>query len=89
MQKLLKNPVSWIIISVLVLILGMQMFNAFTGPRTVPTSETIELLRSDTKLKEVVLIDQASVSDDKLTVGQLLKRNGVTVKRFVRFAAGA
>ena len=38
---------------------------------------------------EVVLIDQASVSDDKLTVGQLLKRNGVTVKRFVRFAAGA
>lgn len=39
--------------------------------------------------KEVVLIDQASVSDDKLTVGQLLKRNGVTVKRFVRFAAGA
>jgi elongation factor Ts len=39
--------------------------------------------------KEVVLVDQASVSDDKLTVGQLLKQNGVTVKRFVRFAAGA
>lgn len=39
--------------------------------------------------KEVVLLDQASVSDDKLTVGQLLNKNGVTVKRFVRFAAGA
>jgi len=39
--------------------------------------------------KEVVLLDQASVSDDKLTVGQLLDKNGVTVKRFVRFSAGA
>ena len=35
------------------------------------------------------LLEQASVSDDKKTVGQLLKENGVTVKRFVRFAAGA
>jgi elongation factor Ts len=39
--------------------------------------------------KEVVLVEQQSVSDDKLTVGQLLKNNGVEVKRFVRFAAGA
>ncbi|MDR1768377.1 MAG: translation elongation factor Ts [Propionibacteriaceae bacterium] len=39
--------------------------------------------------KEVCLVEQQSVSDDKLTVGQLLKNNGVTVKRFVRFAAGA
>ena len=39
--------------------------------------------------KEVVLLDQASVSDDKLTVGKLLDSHGVTVKRFVRFAAGA
>ena len=29
------------------------------------------------------------MSDDKKTVGQLLKKNGVTVKRFVRFAVGA
>ena len=35
------------------------------------------------------LVDQASVSDDKKTVGQLLKENGVTVTRFVRFNAGA
>ncbi len=39
--------------------------------------------------KEVCLVEQQSVSDDKATVGQLLKANGVTVKRFVRFAAGA
>lgn len=39
--------------------------------------------------KEVCLVEQASVSDDKLSVGQLLKRNGVSVKRFVRFATGA
>ncbi|MDR1710297.1 MAG: translation elongation factor Ts [Propionibacteriaceae bacterium] len=39
--------------------------------------------------KEVCLVEQASVSDDKLTVGDLLKKNGATVKRFVRFSAGA
>jgi elongation factor Ts len=39
--------------------------------------------------KEVCLVEQASVSDDKKTVGQLLKDNGVEVKRFVRFSAGA
>ena len=39
--------------------------------------------------KDVTLLEQQSVSDDKKTVGQLLKDNGVTVKRFVRFAAGA
>ena len=39
--------------------------------------------------KEVCLVEQPSVSDDKLTVGQLLNKNGVEVKRFVRFAAGA
>ena len=39
--------------------------------------------------KEMTLLEQASVSDDKKTVGQLLKENGVTVKRFVRLSAGA
>jgi elongation factor Ts len=39
--------------------------------------------------KEVCLVEQPSVSDDKLSVGQLLKNNGVEVKRFVRFAAGS
>lgn len=39
--------------------------------------------------KDVVLVEQPSVTDDKLSVGQLLQKNGVTVKRFVRFATGA
>ncbi len=39
--------------------------------------------------KEVCLVEQASVSDDKLTVGQQLKNNGMTVTRFVRFATAA
>lgn len=39
--------------------------------------------------KEVCLVEQPSVSEDKLTVGQLLKANSAQVKRFVRFAAGS
>jgi elongation factor Ts len=39
--------------------------------------------------KDVALLEQASVSDDKKTVGALLQAGKVTVKRFVRFAAGA
>ncbi len=39
--------------------------------------------------KESCLLEQASVNDDKKTVGQLLKDAGVTVTRFVRFSAGA
>ena len=39
--------------------------------------------------KEVCLVEQASVSDDKATVGQLLAKNGVTVTRFARLQAGA
>ncbi len=38
---------------------------------------------------QVVLIEQASIAEDKKTVGQLLKDKGVEVKRFVRFATGA
>lgn len=39
--------------------------------------------------KDVCLIEQPSVSDDKKTVGQLLAENGMQVKRFVRFSAGS
>ena len=39
--------------------------------------------------KDVCLVDQPAVSDDKKTVGKLLEEGGVTIKRFVRFAAGA
>ncbi|MDR1079260.1 MAG: translation elongation factor Ts [Propionibacteriaceae bacterium] len=39
-------------------------------------------------LRDVCLHDQAAVSEEGSTVGQLLARAGVTVKRFVRFSAG-
>ncbi len=39
--------------------------------------------------KDVCLVEQSSVSDDKKTVGAQLKDAGLTVKRFARFAAGA
>ena len=39
--------------------------------------------------KDVVLVDQPAVSDDKKTIGQLAADAGVTITRFVRFAAGS
>ena len=39
--------------------------------------------------KEVCLVDQAAVWEDKKSVGDVLKGAGATVTRFVRFAAGA
>lgn len=39
--------------------------------------------------KDVCLVEQPSVSDDKSTVGAQLSNGGLTVKRFVRFSAGA
>lgn len=39
--------------------------------------------------KDVVLVEQPAVFDDKKTVGALAAENGVVIKRFVRFAAGA
>ncbi|RCK70513.1 elongation factor Ts [Desertihabitans brevis] len=38
--------------------------------------------------KDVVLLDQPYVSDDKKSVGQVLEAGGVSVSRFVRFEAG-
>ena len=38
--------------------------------------------------KENCLLEQPAVSDDKKSVGDLLKAAGVTVKRFVRLSAG-
>ena len=39
--------------------------------------------------KDVVLLEQASVQDNKKTVKQVLDEAGVTVKRFARFEVGA
>lgn len=67
MQKFFKSPIAWIVLSVLFLILGMQLLSSVAGFETVPTSQTLALLDSDTKLKEVVLVDgeqQIQVTDE-------------------------
>ena len=38
--------------------------------------------------KDVALLDQLSVSDNKTPVGKILDAAGIKVKRFVRFEAG-
>jgi elongation factor Ts len=38
--------------------------------------------------KDFVLVEQASVQDQKKTVAQILKEAGITVRRFVRFEVG-
>jgi elongation factor Ts len=46
--------------------------------------------RVNAYFKDVALLDQPSVTDNKTSVGKQLEAAGVTVKRFVRFeAAGA
>ena len=57
MQKFFKSPLTWVVLSVAFLILGMQLLSSMAGFQTVPTSETIELLQGEAKLKEVTLID--------------------------------
>lgn len=39
--------------------------------------------------KDVVLLEQPSVAEDKKTVGQILEEAGITITRFVRLEAGA
>ena len=57
MQKFFKSPVAWIVLSLLFLILGMQLFSSMAGFETVPTSTTLAQLAGDAKLKSVKLID--------------------------------
>jgi len=45
--------------------------------------------RVNSYFKEVCLLDQPSVTDQKTSVAKQLEAAGVTVKRFVRFEAGA
>ncbi len=57
MQRFFKSPFAWILISIVFLMLGMQLISSVTGYETVPTSESMKLLASDTKLQEVILVD--------------------------------
>jgi elongation factor Ts len=44
--------------------------------------------RVNSYLKDVALLDQISVTDNKTPVGKMLDAAGIKVKRFVRFEAG-
>jgi len=57
LQKFFRSPVAWIVLSLLFLILGMQLFSSMAGFETVPTSTTLAQLGGDAKLKSVKLID--------------------------------
>ena len=48
---------AWIVLSLLFLILGMQLFGSMAGFETVPTSTTLAQLEGDAKLKSVKLVD--------------------------------
>ncbi len=50
--------------------------------------EKMVLGRVQKFLKEITLVGQPFVKDDKATVGQLLKQKGARVKAFVRFEVG-
>jgi elongation factor Ts len=45
--------------------------------------------RVNSYFKDVVLLDQLSVTDNKTPVSKVLDAAGIKVKRFVRFEAGA
>ena len=44
--------------------------------------------RVDKHFKEMILVDQEYILDPSLTVGELLKKNGASVKKFVRYQVG-
>ena len=57
LQKFFKSPVAWILIIVVVMMIGWQVFSSFTGYENMPTSQAIKVLEGDEKLREVVLVD--------------------------------
>ena len=44
--------------------------------------------RVDKHFKEMILVDQEYVLDPSITVGDLLKKNGASIKKFVRYQVG-
>ena len=57
MQKFFKSPFTWIMLSLLVVMIAMQALSSFSGYKTTPTSEVITLINSNEPLKEVILTD--------------------------------
>jgi cell division protease FtsH len=71
-QRVLRGPFLWILIVVLAASYVIQLTQQITGYKDVPTSQVIQLINSDTPLKEVILTDteqtiEITQADDKQT----------------------
>ncbi len=55
--RLLRMPIVWIIAIFLLIMFAIDMVGNASGYKLEPTSEVVSLIMSDTKLKEVTLID--------------------------------
>ncbi|MBI4899632.1 MAG: hypothetical protein HY829_04045, partial [Actinobacteria bacterium] len=56
-QRMLRGPFLWILIVILAASWVIQLTGQITGYKDVPTSQVIQLINSDTPLKEVILTD--------------------------------
>ena len=56
-QRILRGPFLWILIVILAASWVIQLTGQITGYKEVPTSQVIQLINSDTPLKEVILTD--------------------------------
>ena len=57
-KRILRGPLLWILLAVVAIGLLVQFAGSADGYREVPTSEAVQLINGDAKLKEVKLIDQ-------------------------------
>lgn len=57
MQKFFRSPFAWIMLSLVMVMVVMQLFSSVTGYKNVDTSEVITLLNGSEKLTEVKLVD--------------------------------
>ncbi len=70
--RLLRMPIVWIIAIFLLIMFAIDMVGNASGYKLEPTSEVVSLIMSDTKLKEVTLIDgdqeiRVDVDDEEKT----------------------
>ena len=56
-QRIVRGPFLWILIVILAASWVIQLTGQITGYKDVPTSQVIQLINSDTPLKEVILTD--------------------------------
>ncbi|AFN47689.1 ATP-dependent metallopeptidase HflB [Arachnia propionica F0230a] len=80
MQKIMKNPMSWVTWVVIIILLGtlvMQLISGLVGFREVPMNQIMSVLQSGEKLKEVVVIDGDQVIQITTEAGQRIQSNWV------------